>query len=103
MLKINLIPDNPHYEFTCPLDGNSYKFEIRWNETSSAWYMSITGITIDVQIRGIKLISGVDLLKPFPIPELGMMYIIDSQEQNQDPDYDGLGSRFLLLYEPLGE
>lgn len=91
----------PRSRFTITLEGNPYEFVIHWNETISAWYMNLRSITDSaIDFKGIRLVGGVNLLKPFAILELGALYMVDGEGLNEDPNYDDMGGRFRLYYVP---
>ncbi|MCP4712578.1 MAG: hypothetical protein GY869_28470 [Planctomycetes bacterium] len=93
---------NPYYRATKTLDGNAYALRVHWNTYTEKWYMSIEGLNNDVDIKGIALMAGKDLLAPYGYSdELGELWIIDNQEGNADPNYDDIGARFTLEYTPL--
>ena len=77
------------------------KLRIHWNTTTEKWYLSIEGLNNDVDIRGIALMTGKDLLAPYGYYELGELWVVDNQGENADPDYDDIGGRFTLEYTPL--
>jgi hypothetical protein len=83
---------------TYTLDKNSYKLVFRWNGTANKWVLNIEGITNDIKVNGIALITGQNLLKPFAIKELGGLYIIDNQETNTDPTRTSLGNQHKIQY-----
>ena len=91
---------NPNYNFSVDLEEHSYKFTIRWNGTGEFWVLNIEGITNNVVVNGIPMVTGPNLLKPFAIKELGAIYMVDLQSQFSDPNYDDIGTRFVMLYVP---
>lgn len=91
---------DPRYSFKIDLEDNTYEFSLHWNTAIEAWYLDIVGISNTVEYYGIRLATGVNLLKPFAIRELGALYVIDGDEGGLDPDYDNIGSRYLLYYVP---
>lgn len=88
----------PDYEFNTDIEDQTVKIRVRWNQVEAAWYMDITGQTFTLELLGLKLVGGVNLLKPHAVIELGGLYMIDSEEKNEDPDYDLLGDRYRLIY-----
>jgi hypothetical protein len=88
------------YLFSVELEDELYQMSIHWNETDSAWYLDLAGLSNDVDYKGIKLVTGPNLLKPYAILELGALYIIDGDEEGLDPDYDEMGSRYQMYYVP---
>ena len=90
----------PRYSFSVALEEKDYQFSIHWNETDTAWYLDLKGITNTEDIKGIKLVTGPNLIKPYAILDMGALYMIDVKEEGLDPDYDNIGSRYLMYYVP---
>jgi hypothetical protein len=93
------IKNEPHSIQKIKLDGLEFQFDCRWNETDQSWYLNIEGIGNPVKLNGIKLVNGLDLLYPHVVMEMGGLTLIDLEGAGSDPDYDGFGSRFRLVYE----
>jgi hypothetical protein len=92
------VTDDFWHQFEIDLDGNTYQLSFKWNFTDSAWYMDLVGLTNTVDFKGIKVTSGVDLLVPFAITELGQMFAVDLENQSLDPNQSDFGDRYQLLY-----
>jgi hypothetical protein len=60
--------------------------------------MDLVGEGVD--LKGLKLVGGVDLLFPHAVLELGQMFVLDLEGFKSDPDRDGFGDRFKVLYVP---
>lgn len=100
MENITILFDSskPYKNFTKTLDKNSYKLTFRWNGTAAKWILNIKGLTNDVEVNGIALVTGINLLKPFAIKELGGLNIIDTFETNTDPTRYSLGNQHKIQY-----
>ena len=85
------------FTYQTELDGNTYEITLRWNGTTTAWFMDIEGITNDVKLYGRKLTVGHDVLRRHAILELGTLGVSDTGGKS-DPDLEGFGDRFKLLY-----
>lgn len=96
---IPLIPDYD-YDQNSFLEGLNVQFRFRWNFTDNAWYADLTIIDTGTILKGIKLIGGTELLRPYAVTELGKMYIVDTEGQFTEPNFDDIGDRFKLLYIP---
>lgn len=96
-LTIPLIP-NPYYSLNISLDDNLYKLQLRWNYTDEAWIMNIESLTSSFAVSGIKLVTGIDLLEPYAAYEMGRMFMVDLEDENLDPTFDDIGTRFVLVY-----
>lgn len=89
---------NSNYDFTVTLEDLEWKFTINWNNEVEAWYCRLQGLTeTDIDFN-FKLVCGVDLIKPFAIIQLGQLFMVDIEEENADPDFDNIGTRFVLAY-----
>ena len=100
-ITINIPEGNPYFTGTKVLDGNTYRLTFRWNATTAKWYMDIDGISNSVSVHGKAVMCGKDLLKPHGYFELGELWLIDSLEQDEDPDFDSFGGRHRLVYYPI--
>ena len=94
---IQLTPE-ADYDFNVDIEDQTVKFHVYWNQIDNAWYADIEGLTFDLELLGRKLVGGVDVLKPHAVLELGALYILDSEGENWDPDYDLIGDRYILVY-----
>jgi hypothetical protein len=86
------------YTFETELEDLVVKFRCRWNATSAAWYIDIEGADFPLDIKGIKLVGGCNLLEPYAVLELGTMEVIDQEGAYADPTRDSLGDRHQVYY-----
>ena len=93
---------NPYYRGSKALDGNTYTLTVRWNTYTAQWYADLKGATNDVDIKGMALVGGKDLLAPFGHADLGALWIIDNSGAGEDPNFADMGGRFTLEYTPVG-
>jgi hypothetical protein len=98
--KIIPLEPTPRYSFQVTLEEKVYVFSIHWNNTDLGWFLDILGVTNTEDIKGIKLVTGPNLIKPYAIIDLGALYMIDVTGANEDPDFDNFGSRYLMMYIP---
>jgi len=95
---------NPYYKGPKALDGNLYELRIKWNKYTEKWYMDIEGQNNDVDICGIALLPGKDLLAPFGYADiLGELWLYDNSDAEDNPTYEEMGSRWTLEYIPLAD
>lgn len=102
-LIIPVTPD-PYQQFTIDLDGETVDITIRFNATVQQWVMNFVGVTFSTTLNGIALVTGINLLGPFAIRELGQLWLIDTEEKNEepgDPEAADFGDRFQLIYVEL--
>ena len=97
LIEIPVTP-TPAATFEIDLDGAPYRWRVRWNERDLAWYADILGLDNDVDLKGLKLVPGVDLLGPAAFGELGQLIIFDNEEILSEPTFEGFGDRFRLYY-----
>ena len=103
-LQIPIVNKKNYFYFNTTLDGIMVKLTIKWNDTDLAWYLSIIGITdTSIDLKGIRLVCGIDLLYQYNILALGGLYMIDNDNELEDPNYDDFGTRFTMMYLPKGE
>lgn len=102
MYLIPLQIENPRYTFQTSLDGSVYEFAVHWNETAGVWFADIAGMSNDVELRGLALVTGPNLLKPFALTELGALYVLDAAGMS-DPTYASMGVQHQLYYVELSE
>ena len=95
------VTTDPHQQFTIALDGETVDLTIRWNATAQQWIMDFVGVTFTTTIKGVAMVTGVDLLGPYAVNEVGQMWVIDSEEKNEEPTFDDFGDRFKVLYVEL--
>lgn len=100
-MKINVPTGKPYFTGSKRLDGNTYRLTFRWNTTSEKWYLDITGVSNGVDIRGVALMAGKDLLHPHGYSELGQLWVIDGLDQDEDPKFESFGERHTLEYTPV--
>lgn len=64
-----------------------------------------TGLFITVALAGVVIVSSrycpdrVNLVRYAYLGFVGWLYFVDTSGAGEDPNYGGLGSRFLLIYE----
>lgn len=92
----------PSYSFAVTLDGNPWVLTLHWQERDQSWYFDLSSVQLSRAVYGLRLACAVDMLAPHAIPELGGLWCVDKSGMLTDPDYLGLGTRFVLLYQPLG-
>ncbi|NIV93790.1 hypothetical protein GWN42_13575 [candidate division KSB1 bacterium] len=97
MRTIPLTPE-PDYSEIVEIESQTVELSVRWNLLDEGWYLDIVGQTFELELLGLKLVGGVNLLKPFAVLELGGLFLLDTEEKFEDPDFDLIGDRFILIY-----
>lgn len=102
IFEIPVRGDFASYTFTSDLDGDIYKFKMVWNGRQGQWFMSVGNTAQeDYTLYGLAVTCQTNLLKRFRDDNLppGSLMLIDTSGLNEEPTQEGLGSRWLLLYE----
>lgn len=86
------------YSFNVALENTQYTITIHWNVTEEAYYMDLATVDLSVDIKGIKLVTGINLLRQYPIDGLGGMFIADMSGEDSEPTFDSLGDTHVLWY-----
>jgi len=94
------IPLSPQPQvFQIELAGVSYRMTVSWNPLTESWILDIRSISnVDI-ILGIPIVTGVDLLAPYP--HLGFGGALVAQTDNNPkavPTYDNLGEAGHLYF-----
>lgn len=92
------LTNDASYSFNMALENIPVTFKVRWNLMNQAWHMDLSMPDIDLELNGLKLVGGVDLLYPYAITELGQMFVIDLEDKKEDPTRELLGDRFQVAY-----
>lgn len=109
-----VIPTSPYPEekFSINLDGSVYDARIYWlqyddqiNEVvgdgnEGKWFMDLVGRNNEVNVKGMALVCGCDILEPYAYSELGSILVLDTQGLGADPNFEGMGTRFEVRYLP---
>ena len=100
MAIVEIPINNPTREFSIitDLDSQTVDLSFKWNDTGQYWTFSISGQNLTDEVYNAAVVSGVNLLRPYAIRELGELYCIDTTDLGEDSDFDNFGSRWVLLY-----
>lgn len=88
---------NPAFKYQIVLDGYDFNFRFRWHPAQSIWTFDMVCDDLNLGVKGLALMTGFDLLAGRGVYQVGKLALIDLQG-NEDPDFDGLGDRWKLLY-----
>ena len=92
------------------LDGITNTVRVYWTEfsdvmtdmdTAGFWSMDI--INNLFTIKAIKLVGGVELMWPYSQINFGGFFLYDMTNENLDPEFAGIGTRWQLDYIPIDE
>ena len=80
------------------VDGETVSIRLFWVGNNNSWFMDIRGISFDMEFTGIRCCTNDRILGPYAVREIGEFIFQDLEQLGDDPDYDGLGTRFQLTY-----
>lgn len=92
---------DPWQQISVTLEDIPVAITIRWNEVASGWFWDILSTDETIDIKGLRLSPGINLMSGLALSELGRVYCIDEEAENAEPTLDGLGDRFKMWYLPL--
>lgn len=92
---LQFVPSDPNYRFSTALGDATYIFDVRWNESDSAWYFDMLEVDETPIVTGAKIVLGTYFGRrsthPFFISNI--LTAVDTGADNLDPGYDDLGTR----------
>ena len=102
------------YEFTCALNGTSYRFDVQWNERTAIWLFDLYLADSDTPlVVGLPILLGGDILGAYRYLGIGGLFAVDMDANMQkgapadteenvlasdDAGVDDLGSRVRVFY-----
>lgn len=100
MSTIFEIPLNAQSQrFACELAGATYNLQIVWNAKSNCWVLDINDADNEPLMRGIPLVTGLDLLQQYAYFELGgFMLTMTDAAPDVPPTYQNLGGSGHLYF-----
>lgn len=86
----------PSQTFQATLGTQNCSITLQWMSTGLFASLSINGVPI---ISGKQCVDRVNLIRAAYLGFKGWIYFVDSTGKGCNPNYNGLGSRYLLVYE----
>lgn len=103
--------ESAEYTMRVDLDDIPCVFRVYWNEFSDSmkpdmstdgfWAMDLSNEIFD--IKGIKLVTGAELMWPYSHANFGGFFLYDMSLKAEDPEFEGIGTRWQLNYIPIDE
>jgi hypothetical protein len=103
IIPLESTPGKDAYEFGTELEGMACNIEYRWNATYGAWFFDLSVIETGTTLLGLCMLEGSDILRPHAVIELGRLFMVDTENKQQNPDFDNLGDRYKLIYIPKAD
>lgn len=95
--EIEITPSRD-FSFQVEFDSQVVTLSFRWNLTGQYWTFGLKGDTLTDEVIGAAVVTGVNLLRPYAIRELGELWCVDGKDLGEDPDFDNFGARWSMLY-----
>lgn len=104
------VTNYPEQTFRITLDSTPVRMRVYWsqlddssqeiigNDIDGQWFADIDDDVGVISIKAIALVVGADLLEPYAFDQIGGMWVIDRDEDAEDPGYTDLGDRHDILY-----
>lgn len=88
-----------------PVPSQTFQATLGTQNCSITLQWMACGLFLSLSIAGSPIVSGkycndrVSLIREAYLGFAGWLYFVDSTGKGGDPNYEGLGSRYLLVYE----
>lgn len=88
-----------------PIPAQTFEVTLGTQDCTITLRQLSTGLFMDLEVGGSPVVSGtycndrVNLVRRAYLGFSGALYFVDTMQQQNDPSYEGLGSRYLLVYE----
>lgn len=115
MTQIIPVTNYPEQVFRITLDGVTLAARVWWSEfdqitrdlvgdgIAGQWYMDMVSTDGTVDIDGMALVTGCDMLEPYAFDGLGGLWLVNVESKPTDPALEDLGVQFQLIYVPVDE
>lgn len=87
----------PAKRFRTTLEGYDVVIRYRWQTWIGQWYIDADCEDLNIHTHGFALVTGRDCIANRSLKQLGTLVLVDLQG-DEDPDFDGLGTRWVLMY-----
>jgi len=104
-IVIPFVPSVGIYDFTCDINARGYLFYVRWNGAEKAWYFDIYDDQQNVVGLNNKVVLGAFIGRRHDhiLFREGVFVAVDLSGNQQEFDFDGVGTRCIVQYIPVLE
>lgn len=97
------VPSIGEYDFDCVIEGDTYLFEVHWNEHDQAWYFNLLQDDGTPILEGAKITTGsyIGRYSTHKLFQRGVIAAIDTAGGYRGPTYDDLGTRVEVRFYPV--
>jgi len=88
---------NPNFKYRSVLDGYEFELRFAWAPVQSMWFVDVVCEELYVDVKGIALVTGFNILGGRGLYQVGFLALIDLQG-SEDPNFEDFGDRWKLLY-----
>lgn len=115
MTQIIPVTNYPEQVFRITLDSVTLASRVWWSEfdqitrdlvgdgIAGQWYMDMVSTDGTVELYGMALVTGCDMLEPYAFDGLGGLWLVDVEDKSRDPGLSDLGVTHNLIYVPAAE
>lgn len=106
MLVVPIAQNSAWFDFNCEVDGITLGFEFKWNDRSERWFLDLSDAQGNVIALSIPVVNGESLtqfLHGIAGMPTGDLFVFDTTDASEDPTFDSLGRRHVLMYAVPGE
>lgn len=106
MLVLPISQNSAWFEFTCELDGIAVTLTFRWNDRSERWFFDLSDAQGNILAASLAAVVGAPLLNHLhhlPGVPPGELLVLDTGNRDEDPSYDSIGRRHVMLYGTTAE
>jgi hypothetical protein len=115
MIQIIPVSNYPDQRFRLTLEGVPLSVRVWWSAFDSItaeligdgiqgqWYLDMVSTDGAIDINGMALVTGCDMLEPYAFDGLGGLWLVDDEGKARDPSLDDLGVTHTLYYVPRAD
>lgn len=98
-VSIPFLKSDTNYTLICPIDDQTYKFDVHWNSRDKAFYFNMYQDNDFPVAINVKVVLGVTLARRSQHPFFNnrRMMAVDSSGSGLDPGYDDLNGRVVVV------
>ena len=98
-LKLPVFTDTD-YKYNIQLDGETFTLEFHYNSRADRWNLTVFDVEDEPVKHGARLVIDIDLLQRVALETkpAGELTVVDTTEDDLEPDSDTLGDQCQLRY-----
>lgn len=99
IFEIPIAPNGNAFEIEIDIETFTFRLQFDWHKFTNRWHLNIFDQNVPVKL-GLKIVCNVILLQDIPKDKKPKGYLMfqDTQQTQEIPSFEELGSRFKLYY-----